>query len=258
MIQTQTRLNPICRTSGEHCHAFPQLLLGLRGTTDCEFEHTGCGISAEQVAVVPRDAAHFFAGKNADSQLLVVDLDVAALIDDGPGPHSTDAPNDELFAEPRFMYMSDDLRQLTRCAARQLSSLPRHTDILAYQWATLLTAQTRLLFTTNTTMPQDQRIDLDRLIDSRLNSPPSNHELQRTLGMSSTRLNGWARERFGMTPQQRVLERRLQWAQHWLRTTDKPISHIAHDLGFCNSSALTHVCRRVLEATPGELRRQRR
>lgn len=59
---------------------------------------------------------------------------------------------------------------------------------------------------------------------------------------------------FGKSPQQFVLERRLSWAMTWLQTTRLPLSRIAMDLGFSDSSSFSRAFRKQFGCPPSSIR----
>lgn len=53
MSQTQAHCNRIARSSGEHCHDYPQLMLGWRGAMDYEFSRGSERLALGRAAILP-------------------------------------------------------------------------------------------------------------------------------------------------------------------------------------------------------------
>lgn len=256
MNQTQARLNPIRRGSGEHRHSFAQLLFGLGGTVHCEMAAGAFEVSTDHIGIVPTDAEHFFAGRTDDSRLLVVDLfpdDAAVRQIQELEPR---AGLLQMLQSPRSLPMPGELRVLIGCAAAQLAQGPDADRLVAHQWATMLAVQVYRLAAGHAELPRDdKRARFEALVDARLDTPPSNAELQRHLGMSGSALHQWCRTCYHAAPQQAVLARRLHWARQRLLNTNVAIARIAHETGFADAPSFTKAFARVHGVTPGALRR---
>ncbi|WP_081475171.1 AraC family transcriptional regulator [Marinobacterium stanieri] len=264
MHATHLRRNLIARSSGEHSHSFPQLLLGWRGETHCEFQSGGLGVGPGDVAVVPGDEAHYFAGRQDFSEMLVIDLNL-----EDPGldllcPQGSESLCEQMFHQPGFLSLSPDVRALTEYAAGQLSGLPSTSpqyDLLSRQWAMMLLAQIRSMCQAR---PDQEPVSspigsagpasLDRFIDSRLASPPSNDELAVVFNMSRSCFHEWCRREFAKTPQQYLMDRRMKWAEYWLSQGSKLIGAVALDLGFADTASFTRAFRRHSGCSPSEFR----
>ncbi len=264
MQATHLRRNLIARSSGEHSHSFPQLLLGWRGVTDCEFKAGGLGVGPGDVAVVPGDEAHFFSGRQDFSEMLVIDLNLSDPGLDLLFPQGAETLCQQMFHSPAFLSLSPDVRALTEYAAGQLASMPCNTaqhEMLSRQWAMMLLAQIRSMHQ-NCTAEQNPGVPmhaggpagLDRFIDSRLASPPSNDELARFFNMSRSCFHEWCRKEHGKTPQQYLMQRRMKWAEYWLSQGDKPVGVVALDLGFADTASFTRAFRRHCGCSPSGFR----
>ena len=60
----------------------------------------------------------------------------------------------------------------------------------------------------------------------------------------------------GLSPHQYVIQQRVQRAKTLLSGTDLTVAEVAMAVGFSNSSHLAHHVRRLLDVTPGALRRE--
>lgn len=259
MEQTLLRRNLIARTSGEHLHTYPQLLLGCKGVTECEFDRSGLGIGPDNMAIVPSHEQHGYAGRNEDSELLVIDIKF-----DDPAlqllESRADKPlNKHIFVGPRFLNMPPSLRSLVSHAAWQLNKTEMTRPVrqmLAQQWALMLITQ---VYQSLEALPGElnrrEQVNpalLNRLIDQQLATPLDNKYLAHRLNMSLSRLHNVFQTEFEMTPQKYVMQRRMQWARHWLSQGCKPIGVIALDLGFADTASFSHAFHRYCGCSPSQ------
>ncbi|WP_423823146.1 AraC family transcriptional regulator [Salinisphaera sp. SPP-AMP-43] len=254
MNQTDARLNPVQLGQGQHRHGFTQLLFGLSGAVVCDMATGAFEVSAHQIGIVPRNASHYFAGRTENSRLLVVDLflddDVVRQIQTLDARQSFD----DVFMAPRLFGLPSELRPMVDCAVPQLGHAARTNRLLSHQWATMLAVQVyRLLTAAPERRPREERFQ--HLIDCRLDTPPSNAELQQHLEMSGSALNQWCRRRYGLSPQQVVMRRRLYWGMDRLINSNHSIGQIAHDMGFADAPSFTRAFGRVYGTSPGAARR---
>lgn len=83
-------------------------------------------------------------------------------------------------------------------------------------------------------------------------------ELARSVGLSQNHLNRLFRSTLHATVTEYVRLRRIQRAEHLLKYSNMPIKVIAADTGLGDPQHFCHVIRKVLGATPGELRQKGR
>jgi AraC family transcriptional regulator len=88
--------------------------------------------------------------------------------------------------------------------------------------------------------------------------PPHLGELGRIAGVSVSHLTHSFRRHFRTTPGDYVRHVRVQWAADELTTTDRPLSEIAFDAGYCDQSHFTREIRRAFGLPPGAYRASRR
>jgi transcriptional regulator GlxA family with amidase domain len=95
------------------------------------------------------------------------------------------------------------------------------------------------------------------LMQQRIDAPLSVADLARQTGAGKRRIERRFRAALGTSPQAAFLDIRLSFARRLLETTDKSISAIAIECGFCDSSHLSRTFRRRFERAPREFRRTR-
>lgn len=263
MQQTQARCNRIALSSGEHCHDFPQLLLGWRGEMNCEFEKEAGSLNAATAAIVPANERHVYAGRNDCSELLVVDLsscDSCLSVLEKDADINVTA---QLFSKPLLFDMPPILVSTVGFAVEQLQFFsPRDSRyLLRRQLAMMFVTQIYELMAVDSleALPKNCRIsasDINTFIDASLEMPPSNTVLADFLHLGQSQMHLLFVRHFGKPPQQYVLERRLSWAMKWLQTTRLPLGRIAMNLGFSDSSSFSRAFRKQFGHAPSSIRGQ--
>lgn len=260
MQQTQARCNPIARTSGEHCHDAPQLMLGWRGAMDYEFTRGGGRLVLGEAAVLPSGEPHSYLGCQDDCEVLVIDLDAA---DPCLGSLEESCALDlreSLFSEPRTLSLPPTLLPMVEFATAQLKAASETSRIrlLNHQLAMLFVGEfSQLVGDVDGGAVHRQRLSaeaLNHFIDQRLLAPPDNAELADAMHLGQSQLHLLCQRQFGLSPQQYVMNRRLHWARHWLRHTQRPIGMIAMDLGFADVSSFSRAFRRRVGYAPSRER----
>ncbi|MDN3554613.1 helix-turn-helix transcriptional regulator [Halomonas maura] len=261
MSLTQARCNRIARRSGEHCHDHPQLMLGWRGAMDYEFSRGSERLVLGQAAILPTREPHSYLGRGEDSEVLVIDLDT-----DDPCLASLEKScsldlRESLFAAPRALSLPPTLLPMVEFATGQLklAHTPEQRALINQQLAVLFVSQcSQLLAQGAGEALRPGRLcaaALDAFIDERLASPPDNATLADALHLGQSQLHLLCQRQFGVSPQQYVMNRRLQWARHWLRHTRRPVGEIALDLGFAEVSSFSRAFRRRMGHAPSAERR---
>ncbi|TFH88523.1 AraC family transcriptional regulator [Billgrantia azerbaijanica] len=261
MFQTLAHCNRIARRSGEHCHAYPQLMLGWRGAMDYEFSRGGERLVLGQAAILPPNEPHLYLGRGDDCEVLVIDLDA-----DDPCLTALEqscalALREPLFATPQAISLPPSLISLVEWASRQVKATGSTTPsrLLDHQLAMLFVGQlSELLAGDGGDSRGPGRLSataFDVFIDERLSQPPDNRTLADAFHLSHSQLHLLCLREFGVTPQQYVMHRRLSWARHWLRETSRAVSEIAFDLGFADVSSLSRAYRRRMGHSPSAERK---
>ena len=92
------------------------------------------------------------------------------------------------------------------------------------------------------------------LIEDRLADDLSLTELASEVGLSPSYFSSLFRKGTGLSPHHYIVQRRVEYAQHLLRSTELPINEIATIVGFYDQSHLVRQMRRVLGVTPTYIR----
>ena len=92
------------------------------------------------------------------------------------------------------------------------------------------------------------------LMQRRIDTPLSVTEIARQMGSSKRQLERHFRAALDTSPRAAFLDIRLSFARHLLEATDKSISTVAVECGFCDSSHLSRMFRQRYDRTPSEMR----
>ncbi len=95
---------------------------------------------------------------------------------------------------------------------------------------------------------------VERLLKN-LVDPPTLRELALEIGTNERKLSELFRQALGMTPFQFLREQRLLKAAHLLKNTDRPISLIAEQVGYCHSGDFTTAFKQSFGMTPRQFRK---
>ena len=94
------------------------------------------------------------------------------------------------------------------------------------------------------------------LMQQNIDNPLSVTELARRMGNSKRQLERHFRTAIGASPQAAFLQIRLTLAKHLIETTDKSVTTVAVECGFCDSSHLGRMFRQRFNSTPHEIRKK--
>ena len=87
-----------------------------------------------------------------------------------------------------------------------------------------------------------------------IDTPITIDQLSRKMGHSKRQIERHFRSALNVSPQAAYLEIRLSFAHHLVTTTHKPVSHIALDCGFCDSSHLSRSFKKRYGVPPQSMR----
>ena len=167
-----------------------------------------------------------------------------------------------LFQRPEFVSLDFAALPLLDFAVGQLQRGREQADsLVSCQLVSLFMTQLCQRYSATASLPpRHARLalaELDRLIDRRLAEPPSNGELAAAINLSESHFICLFQRQLGVTPQQYVMNRRLQRAQYLLLNSALPLAAVADEVGFADASSFSRAYKRRFQTTPGSLRRAR-
>lgn len=265
MKQSIARRNLIARQQGKHRHNFAQILIGLKGKTDCAFSQTSGQISSGKLAIVPHSETHLFHGLNDQSELLVIDLAptdpyMQAL------EQSCNLSFKAILNAPAFINLAPEMMPMLEFAALQLAKSEQPMSQqnryqINCQLISLFMTQLCQQYSSSTAPHQHPRLNqhqLNQYIDQHLATPPDNHTLAQAMNLSESHFYCLFQQTFGQTPQQYILSRRMHRARFLLHNSDISQAMLANELGFADASSFSRAFKRCFNITPGQARKSLR
>lgn len=93
-------------------------------------------------------------------------------------------------------------------------------------------------------------------IERELSNPISLHDLALAAGLSDCHFARAFKQSVGLPPHRYLMDRRIEKATALIRGTDRPLSQIALEAGFCDQSHFSRSIARATGQTPRALRRE--
>lgn len=226
---------------------------------NCEFHGTSGRLTHGKVAMIPSEAVHLYEGLTSDSELLVIDVNLADPVIQSIESSCDLNISETLFHTPEIIMIDHSTLPLIEFAAQQLKkSNTTISPIVNHQIISLFLSQLcSLSLAPNEKLFSHERLDTSRLnylLDSRLEMPPSNSELASAMNLSNSQFYYVFQKQFGMTPQQYVLKRRLQKAYTLLEQTIMPVSEISLSIGFSDTANFSRTFKKYFRVSPREVR----
>ncbi len=254
------RRNLISRQSGEHCHKYSQILLGWKGLMECEFQRGSGKIDNGTIALVPSSAEHVFSGLSDDSELLVIDLAPADPYIQALEQACNTSFEDTLFQQAEFICLTPETKPLLDFAAKQLLfGENKIKPQVNCQLVSLFLTQLCQMYSDQSLQLIYHRLDANRLnqfIDQETSSSPDNSAIANAMCISESHLYSLCQKEFGLTPQQYVMARRMQRAHFLLTNSQMPLTEIALELGFSQTSSFSRAYKNHYRVTPSSVRRK--
>lgn len=97
---------------------------------------------------------------------------------------------------------------------------------------------------------------INEYIEGGLSTSISLHDLASVAGLSDCHFARAFKQSTGMPPHRYLMKRRVERAAVLIRGTNRPLSEIALEVGFCDQSHFSRLVARVTGQTPRELRRE--
>ena len=227
--------------SGEtrsHHHDYHQLVLPVEGRLSMEIDGQGGDVSNTELALISAGKDHQFAG--SEHNCFVV-ADVPASL----------AP--ELEKLPAFIKLDRALAQYVSFLHQQLSR-PGSAATSERQMLLLLIELLKERF--GQRLRLDRRIETLRdYIDDHFQQPLSQQQMAAIANLSPRQMNDVFRRELGATPQQYLVERRMQHARQLLADGELQVQQIAEQSGYGSLASFSDRFRRHFGISPRHFRR---
>ena len=227
--------------SGETCthhHDFHQLVLPVEGRLLMDIEGSAGNVSSSEIALIAAGKNHQFSGSGHNC-FVVADVPAAL------------AP--ELEKLPVFIELDSALAQYVRFLYQQLTG-PGSNASSERQMLLLLIELLKERF--GKRLRLDRRIEVLRnFLDDNFQQPLSQARLAAIASLSTRQMNEVFRRELGMTPQQYLVEKRMQHAWHLLATGKLQVQQVAEQCGYGSLAAFSDRFRRQFGVSPRHFRR---
>ena len=206
-----------------HQHDYHQLVLPIAGHLAMNIGHQEGLASPQQAAIVCAGQNHEFAASDLNS-FVVADVPAAL------------AP--ELEKLPTFIPLDGALAHYVAFLHQNLLLKPSQNTSSERQMLLLLIQLLQERF--GTAIQIDRRIEAARsYLDHHFNESISATTLATAANLSQRQLNELFRRQLGMTPQQYLIEKRMQHAWQLLETATMSVQQVANHVGYSNLSAFS-------------------
>ncbi len=206
-----------------HQHDYHQLVLPIAGHLAMNIGHQEGQASPQQAAIIPAGQNHEFAASDLNS-FVVADVPAAL------------AP--ELEKLPAFIPLDPALAHYVAFLHQNLLLKQSQNSSSQRQMLLLLIQLLQERF--GTAIQTDRRIEAARsYLDHHFTESISAAQLATVANLSQRQLNDLFRRQLSMTPQQYLIEKRMQQAWQLLETTALSIQQVAHRVGYNNLSAFS-------------------
>ncbi|MBN0988393.1 helix-turn-helix domain-containing protein [Amphritea pacifica] len=220
-----------------HLHDYHQLVLPVSGQLDISVGNQSGRVDSDQAAIISAGKDHGFSGSEGNCF-------VVADIPDQLAP--------EFEQLPAFIHLNPALNQYVRFLHQQLQ-----------QYNSASTQRQMLLLLIQLLQEQcghqlrlDRRIAVARnYLDQHFNTAISQRQLAAVASLSPRQLGELFRKQLGMTPQQYVIEKRMQQAWQLLEQGHLSIQQVADAVGYSSLAAFSDRFRRHFDIPPSYFRR---
>ncbi len=232
-------LRSYSRETHSHQHDFHQLVLPVQGRLDMRVGQQEAAVSVEQAAVVAAGEAHGFAAPDTN-RFVVADI--------------PDALAPELARLPAFITLDPTLTQYVSFLHQHLqqsqqSQEEEQSRSSERQMLLLLIQLLQERFGDNLRL--DRRIATARsYLDAHYAESVSMPQLATIASLSPRQLSELFRRELGMTPQQYLIEKRMQQAWQLLESTELPIQQVADRVGYSSLAAFSDRFRKHFGRAP--------
>ena len=220
-----------------HSHDYHQLVLPVAGELDIEIGNHSGSVNAHHAAVISAGENHGFSG-SVDNSFIVADIPAEL------------AP--QLQHLPAFIELTPAIATYVSFLQQQLQ---QHNSDSSQRQMLLLLIQ--LLHEQQGARVQiDRRITVARdYLEQHYQAPVSLQQVAGLAGLSPRQLSELFRRQLGMTPQQYLIEIRMQQAWQLLEQGNRTVQQVADAVGYSSLAAFSDRFRKHFDITPSYFRR---
>ncbi len=222
-----------------HSHDYHQLVLPVSGNLDIQINNTGGQVDTRKGAIIAAGSVHEFSAEDGNLFLVAdIPFSLARQLEQLPAFIELDAS------------LSHYIQFLHSQMARHASSQPTTPSASQQQMLLLLIQLLNERFSTPHDTSDTRITAVKHYIDNHYAEPLSGQQLASTANLSIRQLGQIFKTQTGMTPQQYLLEKRMQTAWLLLSNTDQPVQIIADKVGYQNLAAFSDRFRKHFGHSP--------
>ncbi|CAH0537799.1 HTH-type transcriptional activator RhaS [Vibrio marisflavi CECT 7928] len=237
-----------------HDHDYTQVVIGLNGQAEFEVQGSGNKIGPGQGCVVSHGLDHAFGSLSQYSDILVVNL---------AKPSENEPENLKKFNDisSSDVYFSLDLR-VSRLICSLVEELRISPDDLYLSRACCDTV-IALLLRHSKTKPipaRESRFDMDAIdsyIERHLSQKITVTQLAGSVYLGESQFFYLFKEKFGVTPHQYVLSKRMEKAKYLIENSGLSLGQISELTGFSGQSTFSHSFAKLIGLSPSQYRKTR-
>ena len=262
-IREIVQFNIIHETNSEpreqHYHQNLDLLYVLEGTVDVVLDDKEYHLEPEDMILINSNKRHKF--ENSGNLLAVrFAIDYYLLSQTVGTTQILFLCNSVIDKSTAYDRLRKQMQEIIKCFYTGSNSDSCHLQSLYYQMLHILIAnfmvktdEVKILFDNNV---QKERIgEIQSYIQGHYQSAISLNDLAEKMYLTPAYLSKYIKKKFGMTFIDYLNNIRLFHAVDELIYTDKSLTHIAMDNGFCTSAAFNKSFKKMFNVSPGEYRR---
>ena len=247
VADTQLEIRSYASIARSHSHTFHQLLLPVDGILELDIAGHAGQVDSNHGAIIVAGETHAFRGQG-QNRFLVVELNDFAQ-HELPAEHLWESA----LLQPYFV-LGPELRHLLAYIT-SLSEYP--TPVRRYWTGLLLQSLTESKHTQPQQLPGRLRRAVS-FIHRHYTDPITVAEIATAANLSSSHLHALFQTYLQQTPQQYLIDLRLDRALYLLAHSELPVATIAQQVGYAEHSALTRSLRRRRGLTPSQYRQSHR
>ncbi len=234
-----------------HQHSYPQLVFGISGGMKIKIEGSTHEVVLDRMigCAIPANRHHYFFGVGENKNITV--NFTQPILDDRLA---------RILGKPRFFLIDENMRKFIQFSANELPTYKGSSNIGKDRFSQNIVEIFKELLNDRIAEETDlpTSIDLmtiDQYLDRRLHKKITVPDLAKYMNTSTSHFFTLFRKEIGISPHQYLIKKRMEKANHLLKTTRMSIVEISQEVGFSSQSALNNTFKAQFGYTPGSVRR---
>jgi len=227
--------------AANHAHDFHQLVLPITGTLNLSVNHAEGQAEGSRVAIVAAGKDHLFYAPSTNA-FLVVDapIEAALMLEKLPAFVTLDQG---LQHYAQFLYQQCLLKNRDSSLTTEKQMIQLFLDLLMQRYDLSANVDRRILLAKT-------------YLDERFDQSISSVEVAKAAHLSTRQLNTLFKREIGKSPQEYLLQIRMEKAKQLLMTTSLRVHQVAEKVGYTNLAAFSDRFKQVCGYSPRYFREQ--